>query len=284
MRINQRGKTENINFSNKLEFIVGFFAIIFALTSFKDKLELIKLDILIGSFSLFSLISFFLGLLFVSIYLYALNYIRYDFPALLKIKWLSWLGYIEFLARLAYFITIIIFPLFLLITCCISSVIKVLPAIPSNFKTLLSEITGVVVALVFVLVSFIMQLLRFREEKSALMEKLKEKERRFSLKAKNLYEKGSYDFFLLNIYNSLTKLIGSRLVEKYGLDIGRISSKALIDLAEKNKLISKNDLAFINDLRILRNQVAHGTLTEKISKNKVEFFMNRINEIIDKLD
>lgn len=172
----------------------------------------------------------------------------------------------------------------MLITCGISSVIKLLPAIPSNFKTLLGEITGVVAVLVSVLVSFIMQLLRFREEKSALVEKLKEKERSFSLKAKNLYEKGLYDFVLLNIYNSLTKLIGSRLVEKYGLDIGRISSKALIDLAEKNELISKNDLAFINDLRILRNQVAHGTLTEKISKNKVEFFMNRINKIINKLD
>lgn len=279
MRINQRGKTESINFSTKLEFIVGFFAIIFALTTFKDKLELIKLDILIGSFSLFSLILFFSGLLFVSIYLYALNYIRYDFPALLRIKLLSWLKYIEFLARLAYFIAIIS-PLFLLILCCISLVIKLLPAIPSDFKTHLGEIT-LVLAL---LVSFIMQLLRFREEKSTIMEKLKEEERRFSLKAKNLYKKGLYDFVLLNLYNSLTKLIGSRLVEKYGLDIGRISSKALIDLAEKNKLISKNDIAFINDLRILRNQVAHETLTEKISKNKAEFFMNRINKIIDKLD
>jgi len=168
----------------------------------------------------------------------------------------------------------------LLITCGISSVIKLLPAIHSDFETLLGLIVGVVA----VLVPFIMQLLMFREEKSAVMEELKEEERRFSLKAKNLYEKGLYDFVLLNIYNSLTKLIGSRLVEKYGLDIGRISSKALIDLAEKNELISKNDLAFINDLRILRNQVAHGTLTEKISKNKVEFFMNRINKIINKLD
>lgn len=279
MSINQRGKTENINFSAKLEFIVGFFAIIFALTTFKDKLELIKLDILIGSFSLYSLISFFLGLLFISIYLYALNYIRYDFPALLKIKWLSWLGYIEFLARLTYFITII-FPLFLLIMSCISSVIKLLPAIPSNFENLL----GVIIVFLTVLISFIMQLLRLREEESALMDELKEKVRRFSLEVKNLYEKRLYDLVLLNLYNILTKLIGSRLVKKYGLDIERISSKALIDLAEKNKLVSKNDLAFINDLRILRNQVAHGTLTEKISKNKVEFFMNRINEIIDKLD
>lgn len=279
MSINHRGKTESINFSTKLEFIVGFFAIIFALTTFKDKLELIKLDILIGSFSLYSLILFFSGLLFVSIYLYALNYIRYDFPAILKLKWLSWLKYMEFLAHLAYFIAIIS-PLFLLITCCISFVIKLLPAIPSYFKTLLGLITGVLAAFILI----VMQLLRFREEKSTIMEELKEEELRFSLKAKNLYEKGLYDFVLLNLYNSLTKLIGSRLVEKYGLDIGRISSKTLIDLAEKNKLISKNDLAFINDLRILRNQVAHGTLTEKINKNKAEFFMNRINEIIDKLD
>src|ERR1700748_58011 len=85
-----------ITFSDKLAFIVGFSTIILAFSSYKEQAQKI---FLLPELSLFSLAGIFLSMLFASTYLYGLNYIRYDFPSLLRIKWLR---YIELTANILY--------------------------------------------------------------------------------------------------------------------------------------------------------------------------------------
>lgn len=265
-------KTNNINFSNKVGFIIGFIAVIIALYPFKQTLDSIKINLLIVSPSLTLLIAIFLGLLFLSIYFYALNYIRYDFPSLLNIEWLR---FIEFLAHLMYFIAFL-YPLFVLAVWVLSLIINLFPQIS------IKEVYYILLVLSsasLVLISIFIQILKIRGKEEELYERVKH----FSKRSSELYQKGSHDFIFLYLYNSLVKLIQLKLTKRLGSDIDKISTIELIELAHRRKLISKDDLYFINELRALRNQVAHRDRRDIFTKKKIEPFIKRANEISKKL-
>lgn len=266
----------SIRFNDKIGFVIAFFTAIIALYPFKDKIDAYDIDILIGSFSLSSLVMVFLGLLFLSIYLYALNYIRYDFPRLLTVRYLK---YVEYLAHLFYFVAVLVYPLFLLVMWGVSSLLELL----SLKLYLLKDIFFMVASVVFVLFSLIIQVKRFIERELELSEAMVEEERQFVLKTKEIYQEKIYGMTLMTVYAGLMKVIKLRLLKDFGLDVNRVDSRRLINLIDKHKLLSSEDITFLHDLRMIRNRMAHGELAKSITKEKAKAFIDRGNKIVRKL-
>lgn len=71
------------NLSNKTSFIIGFAALVIAFSPYKNLAEDVVVQLFGLSVSIYTLAGVFLLILFASIYLYGLNYIRYDSSRLL---------------------------------------------------------------------------------------------------------------------------------------------------------------------------------------------------------
>jgi hypothetical protein len=269
----------SINFSGKLEFIIGFIAILITLYQFRTSLDLIQINIIIGSFSLTNVIIGFSLLLFISFYLYAINYIRYDFPSLTDIEKLR---YIEFFAHLLYFFALVAYPLIIFFLAGISYIISLFIQMPlsSSVELLIFGITSIVMSIL----SIILQTIEFKRREQMKMEGLDEIEKQFAINAKEAYEKGIYEPVFLYLYNSVVKLIQIRLVKKLGIDIERVPTWQLIEIAYKNNLITTEDAELIKDIRGIRNKVAHGEKTIKITKDMTKNFIDKTEKILRKLN
>lgn len=265
-----------INFNDKAGFIVGFFAAAIALYPLKEQLDLIRIDILIRSVSLTSIFIIGLGILFFAMWLYALNYIRYDFPSLLTIRWLH---YIEIAAKAFYFISIFVYPFLILILFIVASIIKHLPEIPFGINQLIFT-AGILMGVVL---AFKFQIEEFKKKEDFLLRKIRERELELSAKAREFRSLDNYKYALLETYNSVVKGIEASLIRLHGSGVERIPQSELIRLALMRKVISEKEYEFIQRLRSIRNQVAHGEFESPISRREVDVLLARAKILTTRL-
>ncbi len=268
-----------INFGDKLGFIVGFIAVIFTLYSFDPKIKSMELNVLLGIYSFNKILFIFLCSLGVSLYFYSLNYIRLDFPYLLKIKWLKFLesgGKIFYLLAFIYSLIIIILVILGFIFSWFSK---------DNFNfsqvlisSLLSTISGILAAL------FVSK--QQKNNLSTFLEERKEnKEKAFS-EANYDFDNEKYNYVPIHLFKMILEKIESILVKEYGYGISKIPIFRLIRFALEKNIIKEEDYAFIQKLRKIRNQVAHSH-TEKtppLSKEKTKELFRETKQLTKKLD
>jgi hypothetical protein len=116
-----------------------------------------------------------------------------------------------------------------------------------------------------------------------LVKDLQEQEKKLSIFSERFYKKKDYKLSILNLFNSLIKFIQSNLIKTYGPDIARLPSGALIKLAQKDGLLKPEDAVFINDLREVRNLIAHSELPA-LDEELARSYLDRGMLILKKFD
>ncbi|MFA5024487.1 MAG: hypothetical protein WC523_06060 [Patescibacteria group bacterium] len=250
--------SNGISYSEKTAFVVGFAALVIAFYPYKELAENISIQIFNWNTSVYNLFGVFLLMLFFATYLYGLNYIRYDFPLILSIKWLS---YIEPLAHIIYMVAFVS-PIFIIFLIIISSLTNIIPG-SNQWILAASNITTVITAIISLYVGFRV----YKNKKDDLINELSEERVRFS--GETDFSKGSDYLTILNLYESIVASLESLLVPYLGISIRRIPTSKVIRLASDKKIISFQEGNVINDLRGIRNKIAHNQLPKGSEVNLV---------------
>lgn len=275
-------ENNNISLGEKIAFIISFIATLIALYSFNDQLKNVNINLLMGTYSLDNILLLFTLILGTSLYFYALNCIRFDFPALLNIKSLK---YLEMGGRLFYFLAIFVYPLSLfilwiinLITIWLAQYIDI-SIQNSNFLDVSAEslsLAGIALSAYFIYTQSRLTSLIFIEEK---LEKLEDA----TLKANYDFENKKYNYVPIHLYERIIEKLEGVLVKEYGYSVSNVSKARLIRLALERKVLTEKDYAFIHHLRRLRNSIAHDQDSRDLTEEEVRILINKTSAIIRRL-
>lgn len=264
----------NINFSEKATFVVGFAALIIAFYPYKELAQNISIQIFGWDTSIYDLVGIFLLVLFFATYLYGFNYIRYDFPSILGVKWLS---YIELLAHIVYMIAFV-FPVFIIVLILISSLAKIIPN-SIKFISDILNLTAIILSTISILYTGFRA---YKNKKDDLISELLEEQVRFSRET-DLSKELDY-LTIINLYESIIASLELLLIPYIGISVRRISTPRIIRLASDKKIISSQESSVINDLRGVRNKIAHNQLPKGAEVNlamliKAKLILGRLEKI-----
>jgi hypothetical protein len=221
----------------------------------------------------------FVGLLGLSSYFYALNYIRYGtrFQNKLFFRWLISLA--NFFYDLA-----LLFPLltiFIWLADFLVSIIKI-PVISPIFAgfpigVVLGSIGAIIISIVAALISKV-QSANYREIRARLFNNQAEYELQL---AEKLYKNELYSGYIIEIFKSVEMNLRKKLEEK-NFDTKNMNVSSLIRLAISEGILSGQYLAGLNDLRVMRNNAAHGDI--KFTKEQTDFAHDLVKNILEEMD
>ena len=103
----------------------------------------------------------------------------------------------------------------------------------------------------------------------------------FLTKANGLFEAGLYDSVLMELFRAVEAGIKRGLLAK-DVALHRVSTKELATVAEGQGLLTKEQLAHIHDMRILRNDVVHEG--KSVTRDAAERSLQMTRKIITSLD
>jgi HEPN domain-containing protein len=257
---------------DKAIFIVGFLAVFLALSSFKDELKAIHLLIGEGSYSLFHIILFFVTLLTISTYLYALDYLKYSFSRYQNSFIFKW---IIPTANFFYFIAIL-YPILVLLFWIIGSG-PLYNFTKQNTHTI--RIFDLVGVLSLGMLGIYSAYLATKKAKIEEIEKVERLKTGYLQKALQLFENKFYGETVIETYKVLEQLLREKLLREKNLTTRYISIKQLIELALNKKILDKKSVHLIDELRIARNKGVHSS--EPITRENAEFFINSVRTILE---
>lgn len=258
---------------------MGLFVAVLALYIFKDFSDAIALHLIIGSFSLTDIMAFFIFILALSLYFYAVTYIRYGFPhpVMLRIFKIT-----EFLAKFFYSFAMIIYPIFIMIILFLSYLTVVLSKI--NFK--LDYFTFVSIMILFLLSNFIFVFSEYRRKSIWLKHEAQELKYRFEedLKTKRyqLNDEKAIKWRVIRIYRNLITVIKTILASKTETDLSRFSDIDILKLAKNEELITLQDFHLVNEIRLLRNALVHSKEVY-VSGEELLNILNRVEKLLEHL-
>ena len=269
--------------SDKASFMIGLAAVILAIFPFKDRLDSVKLNILGYDFTIFYLAIIFLGLLLLSSYLYGLNNIRYNYE-IFTTKWLRWSKYIEDLAHIIYTLAFI-FPILVILLWILTGIIPVINLLSKITHENIKSTANIVfdsLSIITIIMSAVLSFSLFRNKEKNEIENLNDNQKIHVSIAKKNYNIGDYRLTILNLFQAVMLALKSNLVQYIGLNINKVPSHIILNVALQRKLITEQEKQIIRDLMGLRNQVAHDIDSFHTSKEQVEKLENMIIPIITK--
>jgi len=253
----------NKDIKDKAVFVLGFLAVFIALSPFKQ--ELSKININIGAsekLNLLGAVIIFTVLLIVSVYLYALDYTKYNFPKHQNSIIFRW---IIPLANLFYSLAIW-FPLMIVLMVLIN-----IGPIKNFIDYTKIPIIWIDSFLLLILVCIgIYKALKNKDNKDEEKSNLLEESRIRSLhKSLALIKKDFYGEALIEVYKAIEQYLKERLLSEKRYTTKYMPMRELLNLAYKNELIDDKDMIMIKDLQNFRNKAVHSF--EVISKENAEF-------------
>jgi len=136
----------------------------------------------------------------------------------------------------------------------------------------------------FALISLQNTLKANMERRQDNIEKARDSESISLLKATEVYESGYYDYMLIELNNAIEKSLYAKLAKKDSIENNRyISPSRLVKFAEQEKLISATEKALIEEVRNLRNQVAHGSYNLKLDEDKAKQLLDGVITLTSQL-
>lgn len=241
----------NSNIIDKSGFVVGFLAAVFILYSFKDFFDRYRLDLGLFNLSLTNIVVGFIVLLLISMYLYAINYIRYDFPQLLYIKQLR---YVEIAAHFIYLSALLIYPLLVVFVWVLYATIHSIYE-PLNYE--IKEIIAVIIYSILLITGLYSILKLLLKRKKYILSELKT-ERDIEINAID-YEKLNNNKYIaiLEIYKAIIDSLKYELFVEAGLDSRKLHGSKVIKIAKELSIISEEDYNYLFKLNTIRNRIAH---------------------------
>lgn len=265
--------------SAKATIVIGIFAALLTLSTFKTTLEDFKvLNTEITLWSIGIAIVFFLVL---SIYLYSLGYIVSLYPILNKIKQLR---YLETIGDIAFVIALgipLISPLIIII---IFALVKLVPVIERSLDELFIDQTPSLFALSS-LVILIVQLniiLKSIEIRKILLD---DELRHLKSGISNLYKLDRQsEYYLFEITRTIEAVL-RRKYYKLPLNI-KNTFKKLVNLSFQDGYISNEDQIFLLDLWDFRNHFVHKlnpSESNLIQQEVIDDMIKKSNKILEKI-
>lgn len=255
--------------SEKTEFILAFAALVIGLSGFSAELQKIPVDLGFHVYNLRNLGLFIFELLFFSIYLYALDSIRYGISFLENQKIFK---YLQRTAHFSYMFAII-FPLVL-------CVVWLIVLITRNFPVLyIRNNVGVIASissLIGVIVPVILTWFQVKLKERAVYEKINEEASKLLIEANNLVKEKKWRLSVIETFRLLELMFRNR-AEELGINVNRLSFTRLVYAFQNKGYITKIQAAKLDQLRTLRNLAVHSD--ENISKEQATSAIDVVNEV-----
>ncbi|GAH69266.1 unnamed protein product, partial [marine sediment metagenome] len=217
-----------------------------------------------------------LALLFLSVYFYALEYIKYGFKIFDRFALFK---YFQVAAHTFYFIAI----LSPIIYVAMWGIVKLFLLIPiSQLKSEKSIfVLSVGLFFSFLITGAIAAWKRYNEQRIAEVESLDESSVSAVKEADELIEKNRWNLSIIEAYRSIELGIKKKLLE-IGINSKAVSSYRALEMLISNEVIDKNDLNKIQYVRQLRNQAAHSSV--EFTKKEALQVIKTIKEILPKFE
>lgn len=255
--------------SDKTEFILAFAALVIGLSGFSPELQKIPVDLGFNVYNLRDLGLVVFVLLFFSIYLYALDSIRYGISFLENQK------IFKFLQRAAhvFYMFAIIFPLVLCVVWLIVLITRNFPVI--NIRNYV-DVIAIVSSLVGVVVPVILTWFQLKGKERAVYEKINEDASKLLIEANNLVKEKKWRLSVIETFRLLELMFRNR-AEELGIDVNRIPFTRLAHIFLNKDYLTKTQAAKLDQLRELRNLAVHPE--ENISKEQATYAIDVVNEV-----
>ena len=257
---------------DKAIFVVGLLAAFLAFSTFKE--DLIKINFYISGkpFNLLGGILIFILLLTFSVYLYALDYVRYSFG-----KYQNFMLFRLIIPLANFFYSAaVLFPVLIFFMWLIS----ILPI--KNFAQkhevgiLVFDIVGVLIVIV---ISIFNSISTTRRQKQKDAEEIEALRSNYLQRAFDLFKNSFFGESIMEAFKALDLYLREKLLEKDTLSTKFTNIKDLTNLAIKYKIIDPKSLPALEDLRGMRNQAAHSL--KPFTKEQAEFAINTVRSILE---
>jgi len=277
--------------NDKVIFTISFLTVLLTSSSFKESLSNIKLVIFSNSFSLFDIITGTSIVLFFSVYLSALDKLRYNYFNLIKIKSLD---NIVYAADIFYVIAILVIPGFIIIfytfSCTMSTISYFLSGVYIGHTDFLNESTisylssgvsilGLLLTIYYTIESIMIEKLI---TKSKSMEESNSEEADSIEKASKAYTDNQYDYVVIFLSNAIENTIYSKLVEKRNLNKKLLNFRLMLELATADGILTPDQVELIKEIKSLRNKIVHGETKPPISEEYVKELLNKTKNLFNK--
>lgn len=236
---------------DKVAFVVALLGVVIALAPFKEQLLLIRLDFGFASVSILRLIYLSLGILLLSAYCFALDFIKDGFKFLDRYPVFK---YIQLAGNISYFIAVLSPFLYFIIWAVIQ--LYILSNLPNIDIKKYSSVISIVFSTIALLVSVSAALRKNRVQMNEKEEVLDASAMNASNEAKKLVQSRMWSLSIVESFRSLELNLNKKIIE-LGVDSARMPSHRAADILLRNKIITEQDFRKIQYIRDLRNRAVH---------------------------
>lgn len=233
---------------DKAIFAVGLMASFLAFSAYKQELSNIYLSIFHHQISLSWLFLIFVTILACSVYFYALQYLRFIFPAIQNAFIFK---LISLLATLFYTLGLL-FPVLILFFWILSAI----PA-PTNEHLIIIVLGQIISATTVAVLSLINAVTQLTSRKNKQVEKLEQEKNKFLQEALSLLDGKFYNQVVIESFRVLEVYLREVLLEKFGLYTEGMNTSLVLKAAIKSGVLEKKYEAKVEKLRQRRNFFVH---------------------------
>jgi hypothetical protein len=232
------------NIRNKYEIILGFITLIISLSTFKEELKLVIIDLGFVKINLaYYLLLIIIGFSF-SLYLYVLE------KVLEPTKIGSWKIF-DYILKFAYYLFV-----FILLSPIVILVYIILSKVYNTWTAVLHLIMSVTLGVTYTLISFFISRYIRKLSKQKRTEEMQEKEIKELENTIKLFQEGFYSHAILESFKLLIIHLTKNLSQK-GIRVSTINHNEIIKMALNNNLLNNDELIEVNNIRAMRNISAH---------------------------
>jgi hypothetical protein len=258
---------------NKIEFILSFAAIIIGLSVFRDDITKIPFNFASYDIELWRIVLYVSLILLCSVYLYALDSIRYSIN---RIDGWGIFKKIQQLADLLYTLAVVS-PILIFITWLAGFLLSKLSLIHIDINNSLISLISVILSISAFIIIFIEKI---SIKNKLIREETSKKVSSFVLKSDKLMKNGEWRLFIVETFRLLELILRDKAFE-IGIDMERISFPRLVDIFVRKKIISKSEAASLWQVREIRNEAVHSE--QNYSKEEAEYVGKIVDEIGKKI-
>ncbi|MFA6096854.1 MAG: HEPN domain-containing protein [Candidatus Paceibacterota bacterium] len=260
---------------DKSIFVVGILATFLAFSTLKEELQrIIVLSTPTRNVSFFDILVIFVSLLTISVYMYALDFVKYNYGPRIQnhlfFKAIIWLA--NFFYSFAIF-----FPIFIVII--IIFQIPIIDNLTKRYNGLI-WLFDVIMGLIWLITSVWNTFFINRKRKEDSMKILEKNAENTLENATKMLRDKYYSSSIIESYKVLVLNLRKILLQKDILT-ENTSDPDIKALALKFKIIPEELVANFNDITAMRNRAVHLDVT--FTKEQVELVINTVNQILTKI-
>jgi len=274
-------ESNKFNLSDKLATMIGFTVILMTIYNFNDSIRTIELNFLIGTYNLGNLILIGAGLIIFSLYLHALNSIRFESPKLLNFQSLK---YIEITGHGIY-LTVLFLPILLFFLIIINKLVRYLITkfhLTLDFNLGIHPLNSLIVICITILTIYSFKHYN-RIDKELIEEKETDRKNAY-IKTKLFLKQKNYNQIPSQLYTQIISKFQEILILQYGNNITKLTEVKILNLGIQNNLLNSEEIQKVLELKNRKNTLIHKEDIKTISKKEITTLIKEIEKIILKLN